>query len=217
MAGRMLQHRALAHPSRVRLLEALRVCEAPLSTDELAADLGLHPNTVRGHLLVLEEAELVLSTTELRRRPGRPRRLFAAVPEGAEQELALLAGALSSSLELLPEGVGISLSGGRSWGRVLIERLEPGREPDEAACVERITALLRRRGFVPETLPDKLVMHRCPFRELAERYPRVVCSFHAGLIEGALEELGAPIVLEDLEAWATSSTCVAHLAPRVPV
>jgi len=58
------------------------------------------------------------------------------------------------------------------------------------------------------------VMHRCPFRELAERYPQVVCALHGGLIDGALEELDAPVVLETLEPWASPSTCVAHLAPR---
>jgi predicted ArsR family transcriptional regulator len=207
MDGRTLQHRALADPSRVRLLECLRAVERPRSAEELAADLSLHPNTVRAHLLVLEEAELVVSAVERRGRPGRPRRLFAAVPEEAEQEHA--------SLEPLPDGIDIATSAGRSWGRVLVERLEPGREPVEEVCVERVATLLRRRGFAPETAPDELVMHRCPFRELAERYPRIVCSLHAGLIEGALEELGAPVALERLVAWVTPSTCVAHFAPRV--
>lgn len=215
MDGRTLQHRALADPSRVRLLERLRALERPRSADELAAASGLHPNTVRAHLLVLEEAELVVSTPERRGRPGRPRRLFAAVPEEAEQEHALLAAALASSLEPLPDGADIAASAGRSWGRVLVERLEPGREPDEEVCVERIASLLRRRGFAPETAPNELVMHRCPFRELAKRYPRVVCSLHAGLIDGALEELGAPVALEGLEAWVTPSTCVARFTPLV--
>jgi predicted ArsR family transcriptional regulator len=136
------------------------------------------------------------------------------VPEEAEAEHALLAAALASSLEPLPDGVEIAETAGRSWGRVLVERLEPGRTADEAACVERIALLLRRRGFAPERTSAGLVMHRCPFRELAERYPRVVCSLHAGLIEGALQELEAPLELERLEPWASPSTCVAHLAPR---
>jgi predicted ArsR family transcriptional regulator len=215
MDGRTLQHKALGDPSRVRVLERLRAIEQRRSADELAADLGLHPNTVRAHLLVLEEAELVVSAPERRGSPGRPRRLFAAVPEEAEQEHALLAAALASSLEPLPDGIDIATSAGRSWGRVLVERLEPGRVPDEEVCVERVATLLRRRGFAPETAPDELVMHRCPFRELAERYPRVVCSLHAGLIDGALEELGAPVALESLEAWVTPSTCIARFAPRV--
>ena len=215
MDGKTLQHRALADPSRVRLLEHLRASEQGRSADELAAALDLHPNTVRAHLLVLDEAELAVSTLERDGRPGRPRRLFAAVPAEAEGEHALLAAALASSLEPLPDGVEIAAAAGRSWGRVLVERLEPGRSADEEACVGRVAALLRRRGFAPEQDPGGLVMHRCPFRELAERYPRVVCSLHAGLIDGALEELGAPVALERLEPWVTPSTCVARFAPRV--
>ena len=42
------------------------------------------------------------------RGPGRPRRLFAAVPEEAEDEHALLAAALASSLEPLPDGAALA-------------------------------------------------------------------------------------------------------------
>ena len=55
---------------------------------------------------------------------------------------------------------------------------------------------------------------RGALRELAERYPRVVCSFHAGLIDGALGELGSGIRLESLEAWVTPSTCLARFGQR---
>ncbi len=58
-------------------------------------------------------------------------------------------------------------------------------------------------------------MHRCPFSDLAKRYPRVVCALHAGLISGALEEIGAPVHLEELEPWATPSSCLARLSGRV--
>lgn len=214
MNGKTLYHRALADPSRVRVLEALRLREQPLSVDELATDVGLHPNTIRAHLAVLEEAGIVSVRSERDGRPGRPRRLFAAVPEEAEEEHALLASALASSLEPLPDGVEIATLAGRSWGTVLVERLEPGRPADEEICVERVASLLRKRGFAPEREQSDIVMRRCPFRELAERYPRVVCGFHAGLIEGALAELGAPVQLAALEPWASPTSCVARLAPR---
>ena len=214
--GKTLQHRALADPSRVRLLECLRASEQPRSVEELAAEVGLHPNTIRAHLALLEEADLVVARSEHGGRPGRPRRLFVAVPEEAEEEHALLASALASSLEPLPDGVEIATSAGRSWGSVLIERLEPGRPVDDDACVERVASLLRRRGFAPEREESELVMHRCPFRELAEHYPRVVCGFHSGLIDGALEELDAPVRLTELEPWVTPTSCVARLGPRRP-
>jgi len=211
--GKTLHHRALAEPSRVQVLECLRESERPLSVDELAAAVGLHQNTIRAHLAVLEQADLVVARSERDGRPGRPRRLYAAVPAEAEEEHTLLASALASSLEPLPDGVEIASAAGRSWGRVLVERLGPGYPADEDTCVDRVASLLRRRGFAPEREGDDLVMHRCPFRELAERYPRVVCGFHAGLIEGGLAELGAPVGLVALEPWASPSRCVARLEP----
>ena len=213
MAGRTAEHRALADPTRERLLDLLRSADRPLSVAELAPPLGLHPNTIRSHLQVLEEAELVVSGPERTGGRGRPSIVFSAVPAEAEQEHALLAASLASALEPLPDGIDIAEAAGRSWGRVMIERLEPGRAPDDEACVARVASLLRRRGFAPETNGAELVMHRCPFRELAERYPRVVCSFHAGLIDGALGELGSDLRLESLEAWVTPSTCVARFRP----
>lgn len=213
MDGETRRHRALADTSRTRLLDLLRASERPLGTEELATGLGLHPNTVRAHLDVLEDAGLVIASREERSRPGRPRRLFVAVPEEAEHEHELLAAALASSLEPLPDGDVLAAASGRSWGRVLVERLEPGREPSARACVQRVSSLLQRRGFAPEVAGDEIVMRRCPFRELAERYPRVVCSLHAGIIDGALAELGAPVEVERLEPWLTPTMCVAWLRP----
>lgn len=215
MAGRTAQHRALADPSRERILDLLRAADGPLSVAEFAPLLGLHPNTVRSHLQLLGEAELVVSAAERTGGRGRPAILFSAVSAEAEQEHALLAASLASALEPLPDGVAIAEAAGRSRGRAMIERLEPGREPDDDVCVERVASLLRRCGFSPEVFADGLVMHRCPFRELAERYPKAVCSLHAGLIDGALGELGSSVALERLEPWVSPSTCVAHLTLRV--
>ena len=214
MAGRTLEHRALADPTRQRLLELLRASEEPQPVAALAASLGLHSNTVRAHLQLLERAELVVSTADRSGERGRPPMLFSAVPAEAEEEHALLATSLASALEPLADGVEIAATAGRSWGGVMVDRLEPGREPTDEACIERVASLLRRRGFAPEVGANELVMHRCPFRQLAERYPRVVCSFHAGLIDGALHELGAGVGLEGLEAWVTPSTCVARFSSR---
>lgn len=211
MDGETRRHRALADASRARLLDVLRASERPLSADELATELALHPNTVRAHLDVLEQAGLVAASQEERTRPGRPRRLFAAVPEEHEHEHELLAAALASSLEPLPDGDALAEASGKSWGRVLVQRLEPGRERTASACLQRVTSLLQRRGFAPETAGDEIVMRRCPFRGLAERYPRVVCSLHAGIIDGALAELEAPLEVERLEPWVTPTMCVAWL------
>lgn len=210
MAGRTIQHRALADPTRERILDLLRAAGGPLTVAELASPLDLHPNTVRFHLQLLAETDFVVSAPERTGGRGRPPLRFSAVPAEAEQEHALLAASLASALEPLPDGSEIAAAAGRRRGGMMVERLEPDCDLDDEACIEQVASLLRRRGFAPETTENELVMNRCPFRELAERCPRVVCSFHAGLIDGALEELGCGVSLEVLEPWVTPTTCVAR-------
>ena len=57
-------------------------------------------------------------------------------------------------------------------------------------------------------------MHRCPFHDLAEANPRIVCAVHRGLIEGALTELGSGLSVEALEIFPRPNVCVARLAAR---
>ena len=201
-------HRALADSTRAHLVTRLRRAEGELGASELAGELGLHPNTVRAHLDVLEKAGLVQSKVEHRHRPGRPRRLFAAARDPAEEEHALLAAALAGALEPIEEGVALAETAGRGWGHRLAAQL-PGSTADEP--VARLVGMLEARGFEPERSPDGVVMRRCPFRELAEEHPRVVCGFHAGLLAGALEELEAPCELVELRPWVDADRCVAAL------
>jgi predicted ArsR family transcriptional regulator len=205
-------HRALAEPSRERLLGLLERAGAPLSSEQLAEQTGLHANTVRAHLDVLVEARLVSSTLEPRTRPGRPRRLFAALPrpEAVAREHELLAGALAASLDPLPDGPRLAAESGRSWGRGLAD--EPAASADEAFA--RVVALLAERGFAPVAEGREITMCSCPFRELAVRYERIVCSLHKGLMEGALERLEAPLEVAELRPWAMPDRCVARLAER---
>src|SRR3990172_7411549 len=110
-------HRALADSTRAHLVTRLRRADSDLAASELAGELGLHPNTVRAHLDVLEKAGLVQSKVEHRHLPGRPRRLFAAVRDPAEEEHALLAAALAGALEPIEECVARPQAAGRGWGR----------------------------------------------------------------------------------------------------
>ena len=60
-------------------------------------------------------------------------------------------------------------------------------------------------------------MHRCPFHDLAEAHPEVVCPVHKGLISGALEALGSQLEVEGLDVFVRPDLCVARLAPRAEV
>ena len=71
------QYRALADPIRRRLLRMLEDSDEARDVDGLADAVGLHRNTVRGHLDVLHRAGLVDKTSQRRDSPGRPRTLYS--------------------------------------------------------------------------------------------------------------------------------------------
>lgn len=207
-----LVHRALAEPTRATLYELLKASSRPLDASELALGLGVHPNTVRSHLQVLEDARLVLSLLEKRVRPGRPRRLFEAVTVTSEEEHRLLAAALASVLEPLEGGTTLAEEAGRQAGRKLVE--EGGGEA--LPPIDRVIALLDARGFEAAAEEGAIAMRRCPFGEVAGDHPAIVCGFHKGLVDGALEAAGAELHLDSLDPWARANACVAHLASRDP-
>src|SRR5665811_1507552 len=72
--------RSMADPSRRRILRYLEDAGEPCDVRTLASGVGLHPNTVRGHLDLLEEAKLVGRLVEKRETPGRPRMLYSGTP-----------------------------------------------------------------------------------------------------------------------------------------
>jgi predicted ArsR family transcriptional regulator len=56
-------------------------------------------------------------------------------------------------------------------------------------------------------------LRRCPFYDLAEQHPEVVCSVHKGLVEGALDELGSDLDVE-LTPFVEPNVCLVALTAR---
>jgi predicted ArsR family transcriptional regulator len=56
-----------------------------------------------------------------------------------------------------------------------------------------------RMGFDPEVVDaderTTVAFTHCPFRELAEGHPELVCSMHCGMVEGLVDELGGARVV----------------------
>jgi predicted ArsR family transcriptional regulator len=216
-------HRALADPSRVRVLEALRESPDALDASQLAALVGLHVNTVRSHLRVLAQAALVEASPEERHRRGRPRIVYTATASAETPPLAgyrLLAEILASELARSGhDSAERAEQAGRAWGRYLVSRRPPNAASTEEADIEAVVRLLEEFGFDPE--PEHageghtVIMQHCPFGEVADHYRRIVCSVHLGLMQGALAERGAHVEAEHLEPFVRPGVCAAHLE-RVP-
>jgi predicted ArsR family transcriptional regulator len=203
---------------RERLLEQLRHTPAGLDAHELGRRLRLHPNTVRWHLGVLADRGAVESTPAKRSGRGRPRivyRFRAGAGRAGGDEYRLLATILSGTLAASEGGARAAESTGRCWGSYLVERPLPLVDVDATATV---AALLSDRGFDPETGDGEIRMRRCPFHDLAEAQPEIVCAVHRGLIDGALDELGSELRVEALDVFVEPDLCIARLGPsgRVP-
>ena len=191
-----VRHRALADPSRVRVLDALVGARAPVDAAELARRVGLHANTVRFHLGVLAEAGLAESTVEARSEPGRPRVLYAATAEGAggdREDYRFLARMLASALDDVPGRDAVAERAGHGWGRYLVERRAPDERIDAKAATAEIVRLLDQQGFAPES------------------HGAVICSLHLGMLRGALEELRAPVRVHALRPFAEPGVCLIEL------
>jgi predicted ArsR family transcriptional regulator len=214
------RHRALADPSRARILAEL-ADDGPLDARELAARVGLHVNTVRVHLGALADAGLVSSETLPSQGRGRPRLVYRATAAEPEEgrRYRLLAEILTALVARLgPQATGRLEEIGEAWGHYMVDSAPPYATLPDAEAVDRLVALLDDVGFQPELEQDRrrrrILMRPCPFLELARRHQDVVCPIHLGLMRGALAELGAETTATKLEPFVRPDLCVAHLAAR---
>ena len=194
---------------RQMILEALRSAHDGLDTARLAERLRLHPNTIRWHLGVLTDAGLVQATPERRHERGRPSIVHRLTGEGiarGRDEYRLLATMLTDVVAGDGDGEARAYEAGLRWGRHL-QQGEPG---------VSIADLLDGEGFAAKQHGDRIEMRRCPFSELAESSPQVICTLHRGLIDGVLAEAGSEQTVDRLHALVEPRLCIAHLSRAGP-
>ena len=192
---------------RAAIVDALRADRDGLDTNQLAAGLLLHPNTVRWHLGRLSDEGLVTSVPERRRSRGRPSVVYRLTPEGiavGRDEYRLLATMLTATVAGDAHGSDRAYATGVRWGRHL----------QAAEGTDDVARLLDDQGFAAEDHADTIEMRRCPFYALAETSPQVVCTLHHGIIDGALAASGAKRCVDRLDAFVEPGLCIARLRPK---
>ena len=104
---------------------------------------------------------------------------------------------------------------GRSWGRKVVQDTSRRGALAMEGAVNTLKQVFDQVGFQPEVLTHgtevTLMLRHCPFREVATRYPDVVCGLHLGMLQGVLVELGGAAVAESLDPLVTPHLCIARV------
>ncbi|MFJ9537484.1 helix-turn-helix transcriptional regulator [Streptomyces sp. NPDC101225] len=223
----MSRARERVSPRRREVLDVLRAAPDPLGVAEAAERLGVHPNTVRFHLRALVEEGLVEPEVLEPSGPGRPRTVYVPRPgrdRGGARRYRMLARMLLGRLAADGPGARSTVvEAGEVWGRSLSEpSAPPSARPAADEAVTRLVGLLDDLGFDPVAstsgggdggTPSPIRLRHCPFLELAEEHPQLVCPLHLSLMQGALAGMRAPLTATHLEPFAEPDACLAHLAP----
>jgi predicted ArsR family transcriptional regulator len=205
--------KALGDNTRYAIYLELARSPHPLATAQVAESLGLHPNTVRPHLERMRDVGLLQVTVEAQGTVGRPQHRYALAPDApalgfeppAFPVLARMLLRLASTAALPAAD---AVEAGREQGALAADR------PDRPGpCEVALTAELASLGFDPVADEEgtTIAFTRCPFRELAEANPELVCSLHRGLVEGFVDARGDAVVV-DFHDLAHRSPCQVEIA-----
>jgi len=192
--------KALGDNTRYAIYLELARSPHPVPTSHIAETLGLHPNTVRPHLERMREVGLLDVRPATAAGVGRPQHLYSLAADAPGLGLEppaypVLARMLLNVAAEAGLGGDVAAEAGRAQGRAVAG--DYGGRP----CVDAAVDMLARFGFDPETLvgdDDRttVAFTHCPFAELAEANPELVCSLHRGLLEGFVDQVGGATVTE---------------------
>lgn len=205
LRGPRPEHARTGGDSRSAVLAHIEAAEAAVRVEEIAEAVGLHPNTVRGHLDALLAAGRITRMPDQRATRGRPHWLYSATASASIRELAR---ALDAELEMA-SAPDVARLAAATWAEVGPDVMAAA-TPDEA--VDRATQALADFGFQAERNPlgDQISLTLCPYAELVDEHP-VICDIHARLLSEVLHRTRQPVALTRLDVFPRPGLCVAHL------
>jgi predicted ArsR family transcriptional regulator len=206
--------KALGDNTRYAIYLELARSPRPLATAEIAETLNLHPNTVRPHLERMRDVGLLAIETEARGTVGRPQHRYSLAAESPSLGLEPATFPVLARMLLR-----VAAAGGLGRDEVVDAGREQG-EADaaglgDADCIEGLVARLDALGFDPAVAGEDdevtVAFTHCPFRELAEANPEIVCALHQGLVEGIVDGLAGADV-DEFHPLTDRTPCQVDLA-----
>jgi predicted ArsR family transcriptional regulator len=191
--------------SRAAILAVIEAAEEPVRVEELSEAVGLHPNTIRGHLDALLASGRISRTPDQRETRGRPHWLYTATSPGPIRDLAR---ALDAELDSASAS-DVARLAAATWAES-----GPSVEPADSldAAVDAATSALTDFGFdaVRNPVGDEITLRSCPYADLVEEHP-VICDIHAALLGQVLRRTKQPVGLSQMDVFPRPGLCVAHL------
>jgi predicted ArsR family transcriptional regulator len=186
--------KALGDNTRYAIYLELARSPLPLATADVAEVLDLHVNTVRPHLERMRDVGLLRVETRSRGGVGRPQHLYSLAPD---------APSLGLEPSPFPTLARVLLRAAAAAGLDRDELVEAGREQGAAdaalwpAGTDALDALVveqAKLGFDPAVIEREaaatMAFAHCPFRDLAEAHPELVCALHCGVVAGLVDAVG---------------------------
>ncbi|MDY0058531.1 MAG: helix-turn-helix domain-containing protein [Myxococcota bacterium] len=192
--------KALGDETRLQVFRYLATRNQPVTVQQVAAAMQIHPNAARAHLRLLESNGLAVSELDHEAPTGRPPRRYRAANQGlapifAPAAFRALAGIL---LELVAEQPALDAAALEEFGQ-RFGRRHASRYPTDGTVAQvdpdfirdGLLRTLEGWGFgavVEERAGQRgVLVSRCPFADLASRHGEQVCPLIHGILQGMLE------------------------------
>lgn len=209
------------------LQQLIGAADAPVTVRAVAQELGWSTETTRRRLEDLVERGLArrrTATAEGRGRPAMTYEAVAGMDRSGPTAHGLLARLLARTTAEAGDGPPDPYEVGRRWAqdqgtdRAATPRTSPSRtSPSRHSPLERASRaaedLLAEHGFAPEREPadpTRITLRHCPFLDVAEEHPDVVCRLHDGMLAGVTAGTG---VAHRLTPFARPDRCLVTLTP----
>jgi len=209
---------------RRQLYLIVRRAGQALSRDEVAGQAGISRRLAAFHLDKLTERGLLrahYARPPGRRGPGAGRSAKYYEPSDLEVDVSiperrydlagrLLIGAIASESPHEPASraaVRVAREAGADVGGQ-VRQEKRLRHPGAERALTAAAGVLEEHGFEPyRPGPDSVALRNCPFRELAQEAPEIMCRMNQAFVEGLLRGLGNDTVHAVLES-AAGNCCV---------
>ncbi len=186
--------KALGDNTRYAIYLELARSPLALATADIAEVLDLHVNTVRPHLERMRDVGLLKVEASTSGGVGRPQHLYSLAPDAPSLGLepspfptlarVLLRAAAAAGLD--PREL---TDAGRDQGAI-----DASQWPDHTDALDALVIEQAKLGFDPAVVEAAstatMAFTHCPFRELAEAHPDLVCALHHGLVDGLVGSIG---------------------------